>query len=177
MTVSLDQAFAHAPGDHRAFEQVARNLGRSALLRSPQPVTCPADPLGGRADRLRRFNLDDRVHRAHVDPELQRGGGDQTGISPGLELLLDLGPLLVGERTVMARARAGPPSSAVRSFRPGAGLIRFGGPSVAGAVRRFDPPVSLVEVIQPLGRRSAARRLLTKTMVEVWRGPVPCSSG
>ena len=67
------------------------------------PTWCPARPTrwSPRATRRRALDLDDEVDRAHVDAELEAGRGDQRGEPPGLELLLDLEPLLAGDAAVM----------------------------------------------------------------------------
>ena len=62
------------------------------------------DPLQPARHRLRALHLDDQVDGAHVDPELERRGRDETGDLAPLQQLLDLDPLLPRERAVM-RAR------------------------------------------------------------------------
>ena len=112
----LDLAFAHALGDDRALEQVGAELGEDAAFGDlAQPVAGAADPLQAAGDRLRRLDLDHQVDGAHVDAQLQRGGGDQARELPGLQQLLDHGALLVGERAVVGPgdllegSGAGPP--------------------------------------------------------------------
>ncbi len=98
----LDLGFAHAPGDDRALEQVAAVFREDPAFRDfAEPVPGAADPLQAAGHRLRRLDLDDQVDGAHVDPQLQRGGGDQARQFPRLEELLDQGSLLVGERAVV----------------------------------------------------------------------------
>ena len=138
----FDLAFSHPPGDHRAFQQVTAELGEDPPLRSlAETMAGPADPLQAAGHRLRRFDLDDQVDRPHVDPQLQGRGRDQAGDQPRLELLLDLGPLLMRKRAVM-----GPGQWQPRGFgRLDRHLLG------RGAVRRLDLAGLLVEVVQPLG--------------------------
>ena len=98
----LDVAVAHPLRDHRALHQVAAELRENAPDRDRiQGVTGAADPLQAARDRLRRLDLDHQVDRAHVDPQLERGGGHQARELPRLQELLDDLPLLVGQRAVM----------------------------------------------------------------------------
>ena len=60
------------------------------------------DPLDPASDRLRRLDLDHQIDRAHVDSQLQRGGGDEARQLAGLEELLDDLSLLPGQRPVMS---------------------------------------------------------------------------
>ncbi len=60
-----------------------------------------ADPLEAARDRLRRLDLDHEVDGAHVDPELERRGGDEARDLALLQELLHLDPLLAGERAVV----------------------------------------------------------------------------
>ena len=86
----LDLALAHPPGDHRALEQVGAELGEDAAHRDlVERVAGAPDPLQPAGDRLRRLDLDHQVDGAHVDPELERRGGDQARELPGLQELLD----------------------------------------------------------------------------------------
>src|SRR5205823_11355191 len=66
-----------------------------------QLVTRSADALQAARDRLRRLDLDNEVDRAHVDSELERRGGDEARDLTALEQLLDLEPLLAGQRAVV----------------------------------------------------------------------------
>ncbi len=69
----LDQALAHALGHDRALEQVAAVLREDhAAAHLVDAVPGPAHALEPARDRGRRFDLDDEVDRAHVDPELER---------------------------------------------------------------------------------------------------------
>src|SRR4029450_1241721 len=129
----LDRALLHLLDDHRRLEQVGAELREDAATRDGcQVVAGPAHALETPSNGLRRLDLDDEIHRPHVDPELERRGGDEAGDLTELQELFHLDPLLTGERTVV-RARAF--SSSASSFSLSA-------------------------------RRSASRRLLTKTIVE-----------
>ncbi len=92
----------HAPGEHRALEQVAAKLGEDPSAADlADAVPGAPDPLQPAGDRLRRLDLQHEVDRAHVDPELERGGRDEAWKLSGLEQLLDLRPLLARERAVV----------------------------------------------------------------------------
>jgi hypothetical protein len=60
------------------------------------------DPLQPTRDRLGRLDLDDEVDRAHVDPELQRRGGDEARDLALLQQLLDLDPLLARQAPMVS---------------------------------------------------------------------------
>jgi hypothetical protein len=64
-------------------------------------VAGTTDALQPARNRLRRLDLDHEVDRAHVDAELERRGGDEAGNTAGLEVLLDLRPLLPRQRAVV----------------------------------------------------------------------------
>ena len=98
----LDRALAHPADDDGRLEQVAAVLGEEAAVRGGVDVMAgPPDPLEAGGHRLRRLHLHDEVDRAHVDPELERRGGDERRQPSGLEHLLDLEPLLAGYRAVV----------------------------------------------------------------------------
>ena len=102
----LDLALAHPPRDDRALEQVGAELGEDPALRDlAELVAGAADPLQAAGDRLRRLDLDHEVDGAHVDPELERGGGDEAGELAGLQQLLD------DRRAPRGRASRGGPAS------------------------------------------------------------------
>ena len=68
----LDLAFAHAPGDDGALEQVAAVFGEDPALGGlAEAVAGAADPLQAAGDGLRRLDLDHEVDGAHVDAQLQ----------------------------------------------------------------------------------------------------------
>jgi hypothetical protein len=85
----LDLRLAHAPRDHRALEQIG-----AELREDPPPadvadrVPGPPDALQAAGHRLGRLDLDDQIHRSHVDPQLQAGGSHQARQLAGLEHLL-----------------------------------------------------------------------------------------
>jgi hypothetical protein len=60
-----------------------------------------ADALQAPRHRLRALDLHDEVDSAHVDAELERRRGHEAGDPAGLQELLDLHPLLTGERAVV----------------------------------------------------------------------------
>src|SRR5665213_1230205 len=92
----------HAADDDGALEQVATKLGEDPSAADlADTVTGPPDPLEAAGDRLRRLDLEDEIDGAHVDPELERRGGDETGKLPRLEQLLDLRALLARKRPVV----------------------------------------------------------------------------
>ena len=69
----LDRAFAHAPANDRALEQVAAELGEDA------PLADIADAVAGTPDALQapchglgRLDLQHQIDRPHVDPKLKR---------------------------------------------------------------------------------------------------------
>ena len=81
----LDRALAHAPGDHRALEQVGAELGEDAALRGlADAVAGAADALQAARDGLGRLDLQDEVDRAHVDAELEELVATRQGSSPDL---------------------------------------------------------------------------------------------
>jgi hypothetical protein len=71
-------------------------LGRLADL-----VAGPADPLQRAGDARWRGDLQHLVDRAHVDAELEAAGRHDGGQPAGLEVVLDLGALLLGDRAVV----------------------------------------------------------------------------
>ncbi len=62
-----------------------------------------ADALQRDVERARRAELDDEVHVADVDAELERGGGDDGAQPPRLEPLLRVEPARAGQRSVVGR--------------------------------------------------------------------------
>jgi hypothetical protein len=64
-------------------------------------VAGAADPLQPARHGLRRLDLDHEVDGAHVDAELERRGRDQARDAAGLQVLLDLRPLLARDRAVV----------------------------------------------------------------------------
>ena len=98
----LDLAAAHRARDDRRLEQVGAELREDAALRDgAELVAGAADPLQPARDRLRRLDLDHEVDGAHVDPELERRGGDEARDPAGLQVLLDEHALLAREAAVV----------------------------------------------------------------------------
>jgi hypothetical protein len=60
-----------------------------------------ADALQPARHRLGRLDLDHEVDRAHIDAQLERGGGDQAAQVAALERLLYLAALLARQRAVV----------------------------------------------------------------------------
>ena len=80
----------------------ARNFGKIRPFETASELVAgAADPLQPARDRLRRLDLDDEVDRAHVDPELERRGGDEAGDPARLQVVLDEDALLAGEAAVV----------------------------------------------------------------------------
>jgi hypothetical protein len=98
----LDLARTHLLDDHGRLEQVGAELGEDPALRDGAELVAGApDPLEPARHGLRRLDLDDEVDGAHVDPQLERRRGDEAGNLAFLEQLLDLEPLLAGQRAVV----------------------------------------------------------------------------
>ncbi len=98
----LDLAFVHPGRDHGGFEEIAAVLGEEdAPARLPDLVTGSSDPLQSAGHARRRLDHDHEVYCAHVDAQLERTRGNDRRQPSGLELFLDLDPLLACERAVM----------------------------------------------------------------------------
>ena len=63
----------------------------------------PADPLDSRGDGRGRFDLNHQIDRPHVDPQFQRRGGDNGRQLTAFEPILDLQPLVLGDRAVVGQ--------------------------------------------------------------------------
>ena len=117
-----------------------RNLGKMRPRADlVDAVTGASDALQAARDGLGRLDLQHEVDGAHVDAQLERAGGHQAGQLAGLEQLLDLGALLARERAVVRARDLRVP------LRPD---------DAASSLRRS-------------ATRSAERRLLTNTIVEL----------
>ncbi len=125
-----------------------------------------ADPLDPAGDRSRRLDLDDEVDRAHIDPELERGGRDEGPELSPLEAILDLEPLFARDRAVM-RSDEVLPSELVQLRAE-----TFGQPPGVDEDQRRPVPADQVEQpgvdrgpdarsLRPRGRR-VARRLVER---------------
>ena len=91
-----------SPRDGGAGQQVAAVLREDDAARDRlHLVAGPADALHAARHRGRRLDLDHEVDRAHVDPQLERRGGDHRGQPARLERVLDLHALLAGDRAVV----------------------------------------------------------------------------
>src|SRR5207302_6982611 len=60
-----------------------------------------ADALDAAGDAGRRLDLDDEIHRAHVDAQLEAGGRHQSREPARFERILDKEALLLGDRAMM----------------------------------------------------------------------------
>ncbi len=126
----LDRAAAHPLDRDRGLREVAAVLGEEdAAADLAHLVAGPADPLEGAGDAGGRLDLDDQVDGTHVDAELEAARGDDAGEPTPLEVVLDEGPLLLGDRAVVglgddrARAAALPGLGHHLGRRPGVGLL------------------------------------------------------
>ena len=121
----------------------ARCLGNEdALGDLAHLVAGAAHPLQPAGHRRRRLDLDHQVHGAHVDAELQAGGGHHAAQPAGLEVVLDQGALVLGHGAVVGPGQ----------HRIGARACCRPGPSCAPASpsgRRADG----AEVRPPTGAR------------------------
>ena len=96
---AVDLAAAGRAHEGRALDElVAGEREEAALGRGDQRVARAADALERGGDRARRAEEAGEVHRAHVDAELERGGGHHHGELARLE------PLLGGEAPLPAQA-------------------------------------------------------------------------
>jgi hypothetical protein len=90
----LDQPGPHPLHGHRGGEQVGAVLGHDHPAgHRPHLVPGPPDPLQTAGHARRGLHLDHEIHRAHVDAQLEAGGGHDGGQQPRLELVLDQRPL------------------------------------------------------------------------------------
>jgi len=64
-------------------------------------VAGAADPLDPAGDAGGRLDLEDEVHRSHVDSQLEARGRDQPAQPARLQVVLDLAPVLLGDRPVV----------------------------------------------------------------------------
>lgn len=137
----LDGPGAHPLGDHGCLDEVAAVLredhagGDGAHL-----VTCAAHALEAGGHGGRRLDLDDEVDGAHVDAQFEAGGGYDCGKAACLEVLLDQGALLLGDRAVVGagddRGRALGGARAAHELGRGVVLVQgfAGGPLVGDLV-------------------------------------------
>ena len=98
----LDVALVHGACNGRAGHQIGAIFGKeNAFAHRVHMVAGAADALHAAGHRRRRLNLNHQVDRAHIDAQLQRGGGAQGANLPGLQLLLDDRALRRGQRAMM----------------------------------------------------------------------------
>ena len=147
----LDGARVHALDDDGGLQQVGPVLGEDAAPAGlADLVAGPADALQAAGHRARRLDLDDEVDGAHVDAQLEAAGGDE-GLAGR--------PASARPRCARRRSRLSEPWWALTSSWPGGGGL----PSASAA---RDSP-SRWSSLRRVARRSARRRALTKTMVEL----------
>ena len=92
----------HALHAHRAADQIGAVLGQQHSARDFTDLMAgAADPLQPAGDRGWGLDLDDEIDRAHVDPEFEARGCDDGPQPSGLEVVLDLGALLLGYRSMV----------------------------------------------------------------------------
>jgi hypothetical protein len=92
----------HGPGDGGAGDEIAAELREDHPFADRTDVMSSApDALQAARDRRRRFDLDDEIDRAHVDPELQRRGGDERPQHARFQQVLDLHALRARNRAVV----------------------------------------------------------------------------
>ena len=107
----LDIAGKHPPHRYRAADQIRSVLGKQHTLRDlADLVTGATDALQAAGHRRRRLDLDHQIDSAHVDAQLQAGRCDDGAQTSALEVVLDLGALLLADRAVMraGQQRLGP---------------------------------------------------------------------
>ena len=109
-----------------------------------------ADALQPAGHRRRRLHLDDQVDRAHVDAQFEAGGRDDGLQPPGLEVILDQGPLFLADRTVVGAGQQG------RCTRREAAAHDVCGRAAAhlriGPGGQFDPVAFGVNLVEPRGK-------------------------
>ena len=168
-------------------ELVAGERVEPAPRRAGAGVVGPADPLEERGDRARRADLAHELHRADVDPQLERRGGHQRLQLAGPESPLDPQPAVLRQAPVVGgdHVVAEPLAQLVgQPLGQPAGVDEHDGGAVAVDV--LGDPVEHVAhlgggrhrlelaVGQLDGRRRAARRCPVSTIVQAGRpsGPV-----
>ena len=92
----------HGARGRGACDEVAAVLGEDdALADAADLMARAADPLQPARNRGRRLDLHHEIEGAHVDPELERRGGDEAAEAARLERILDLGALGARQQSVM----------------------------------------------------------------------------
>src|SRR5262249_50330642 len=88
---SVENAVADAAQEGCCLDELVQREGEDASLGDArESVSCPAHTLEQRGYRARGADLDDEIHVADVDPELQGCRGHEGPELSGLELLLGL---------------------------------------------------------------------------------------
>ena len=154
----LDLAGDHPLGhDGRLHEVAAVLREHHAVARRTDLVTGATDALQAAGDGRRRLDLDDQVHRAHVDAELEARRGDDGGQPAGFQLLLDERALLLRDRAVVGAGEDRVGSAGRAGLRHDLGGCdgRVGEP---GVVAEQALGMDLVEArAQPLGEPARVR--------------------
>ena len=100
----VELPLARRPQQRRALDQlVARQRKHPSLGHGGQMMARAAHPLQQRRDRSGRADLAHQIHGADVDPQLERGGGDERLQLPVFEAGLRIEPLFLGEAAVVRR--------------------------------------------------------------------------
>ena len=135
--VALDHAF-HAGS---ALQDLLAGQGKKPGLRYPSHlVVGPAHALQPRSGRHRGVDLDDQIDRAHVDAQLQAGGGYHAPQSAGLEVVLHLAATFLGHRTMVGHGNRLVNRLAGCSLggRPGGRTVVGGLPGLRSPARGLD---------------------------------------
>ena len=161
----LDRAVAHALGDDGALHEIAAELREDhAAAHRADLVTGTTDPLQPGRDRRRRLDLDDEVHRAHVDAELQ---ADDVATTAGSRPALRSSSTRRAARatpTRGARVRRSPRRSARPA--PDCAIISAGGSRRPPAGGPAAPRRSAASSLRRAVSRSASRREFANTIVD-----------
>ncbi len=102
----VENSGADAANDRGALRELVEREGEDTPLRRlAQRMAGAADALEECRDRARGPDLDDEIHVADVDAELERGRGDEGAELSGLEALFGVEPPRPGQAAVVARDR------------------------------------------------------------------------
>ena len=150
-----------------------RNLGNTTP-RQTAPTWCPARPTrcSPLATRRRRLDLDHQVDGAHVDAELEAARRDHRGQPARLEVVLDLGALLLAHRAVVRPGEHGgapprrPPAAMICAGLRAARRRAVDGSGGRRSARRAASSRSAQISFSRAVSRSASRRELVNTSVE-----------
>ena len=140
----LDGAGAHALGGDGGVDELGALDRVDGAARTPaDAVLGPPHALQAGGDRGRRRDLEDEVDGAHVDAELEGGGGDHAAQLPGFQLAFDGQALFLGDGAVVG---LGDDRGLVREPLSALGLPHLPGLVVAGGLGRDgggDAPVAV----------------------------------